>query len=93
MTRYITLIRFTEQGVRSIKKSSARALAFRKMARQAGVVVETQLWTAGACDGVLVLGGDEKDILHCLAQLAALGNVRTETMRAFDAKEFEGLVR
>jgi uncharacterized protein with GYD domain len=93
MTRYITLIRYTEQGVRHIKKSPARALAFRKMARQAGVGVETQLWTAGAWDGVLVLSGDEKDVLRCLAQLAAAGHVRTETMRAFDAKEFEELVR
>ena len=91
MARYMTLIRFTEQGVRTIKKSPDRALAIKKIAAKAGVTVETQLWTAGAYDGVLILSGDEKKVLHCLAQLAALGNVRTETLQAFDAQEFKAI--
>jgi uncharacterized protein with GYD domain len=91
MARYVTLIRFTEQGARNIKKSLGRGLAFRKTAEKAGVTVESQLWTAGSCDGVLVLNGDEKKVLRCLAQLAALGNVRTETLQAFDAREFNAI--
>jgi uncharacterized protein with GYD domain len=92
MARYVSLIRFTDQGARALKKSAARALGFRKAAERAGVAVEAQLWTAGSCDGVLILSGDEKKILRCLAQLVALGNVRTETLRAFDAKKFKGIV-
>ena len=92
MARYVSLIRFTDQGARAQKKSAARALGFRKAAEKAGITVEAQLWTAGSCDGVLILSGDEKMILRCLAQLAALGNVRTEILRAFDAKEFNGIV-
>lgn len=88
MARYVTLIRFTDQGARAIKKSAARAHLFRKVADKAGVKVETQLWTVGSCDGVLILSGDEKKILRGLAQLVARGNVRTETLRAFDAEEF-----
>lgn len=89
MARYLSLIRFTDQGARALKQSARRAAGFRKAAARAGVAVETQLWTAGACDGVLVLSGDEKKVLRCLAQLVALGNVRTETMRAFDAAELK----
>jgi uncharacterized protein with GYD domain len=89
MSRYISLLRFTEQGAKNIKKSAARALTFRKSAEKLGVTVESQLWTAGRCDGVLILSGDEKVILRCLTQLTALGNVRTETMRALDAKELK----
>jgi len=92
MACYVSLIRFTDQGVRALKKSAARALAFRKSAERAGIAVEAQLWTAGSCDGVLILSGDERKILRCLSQLAALGNVRTETLRAFDAKEFKAVV-
>jgi len=92
MGRYVTLIRFTEQGARNMKKSPTRALGFQKAAQKAGVTVESQLWTIGACDGVLVLNGDEKSILRCVAQLAASGNVRTETLQAFDAKEFGAIV-
>ena len=88
MARYITLIRFTDQGARAMNKSAARASGFHKAAEKVGITVEAQLWTAGSCDGVLILSGEEKKILRCLAQLVALGNVRTETMQAFDAKEF-----
>jgi uncharacterized protein with GYD domain len=91
MARYVSLLRFTDQGARAVKKSAARALGFRQMAQRAGVAVEAQLWTAGSCDGVLILSGDEKKILRCLAQLVASGNVRTETLQAFDAKEFKNI--
>ena len=92
MARYVSLIRFTDQGARALKKSANRALVFRKAAEKAGLTVESQLWTAGSCDGVLILSGEERKILHCLTQLAALGNVRTETLRAFDAEEFKAIV-
>jgi uncharacterized protein with GYD domain len=92
MARYVTLIRFTDQGARALKNSPARALDFRKAAEKAGITVEAQLWTAGSCDGVLILSGDEQNLLRCLAQLVALGNVRTETLRAFDAREFKDVV-
>ena len=88
MARYITLIRFTDQGARAIQKSAARAAGFRTTAEKAGVTVEAQYWTTGAHDGVLVLNGDETKVLHCLTELAAAGNIRPETMQAFDAKEF-----
>jgi uncharacterized protein with GYD domain len=91
MARYVTLLRFTDQGARHLKKSPTRAQAFAKAAAQAGVTVETQLWTAGSCDGVLILSGDERKILRSLTQLAASGNVRTETLRAFDAQEFKAV--
>ena len=92
MARYVTLIRFTDQGARAIRNSPARAVAFKKAAEKTGISVEVQLWTVGACDGVLILSGDEKKDLRCLTRLAALGNVRTETMQAFDAKELQALV-
>jgi uncharacterized protein with GYD domain len=92
MARYVSLIRFTDQGARALPKSAGRALSFRKAAEKSGLNVEAQLWTAGSCDGVLVLSGEEEKILRCLAGLAAEGNVRTETMRAFDAAEFKSVV-
>jgi uncharacterized protein with GYD domain len=92
MARYITLIRFTDQGARNIKKSPSRALAFRKAAEKAGVKVESQLWTVGKEDGVLILSGDDRKVLRALTQLSALGNVRTRTLEAFDAREFKSIV-
>jgi uncharacterized protein with GYD domain len=92
MARYISLLRFTEQGARNIKDSLGRALAFKQSAEKLGVTVEAQRWTFGSYDGVVVLSGDEKAILRCLTQLAALGNVRTETMRALGDDDLKAIV-
>lgn len=92
MTRYISLIRFTDKGAAALQKTTARAAEFRKVVEKAGITVESQLWTTGSYDGVLVLSGDEKKILRCLAQLVTQGNVRTETLRAFDAGEIKEIL-
>jgi len=92
MIRYVTLLSFTEQGVKDLKNSTNRAVAFREAGTKAGVNVETQYWTTGRYDGVLIFNAkDETSALRCLAALAAAGNVTTETLRAFDAKEFEAI--
>ena len=51
MVRYLTLLRFTEQGMKTVKKSTSRAASFRETAEKAGVLVEVQYWTAGSHDG------------------------------------------
>ncbi len=92
-TTYVILITQTDQGVRNLKKSPERALAFRKSAEAAGIKVLAQLWTTGAYDGLLVLEGDsEEKILGAISSLSALGNVRTQSLRAFDAAEFAAIV-
>ena len=84
MPKYISLIRFTEQGIKAIKKSTARAHAFDEAAAKAGVRIVGQYWTLGQVDGVLIIDAEsERAALHLLAELAAEGNVRTETMPAF----------
>lgn len=89
MFHYIALIRFTEQGAKNIKESASRAHAFDAAAEKAGVKIESQYWTVGNYDGVLVLSADDENkLLHCLTELARGGNVRTETMRAFTDREF-----
>lgn len=90
MARYLTLLKFTDQGIKNLNKSTARAAAFRDAAAKAGATVEAQYWTTGTYDGVLILSAeDETKALRCLAALAAAGNVRTETLTAFDASEFK----
>ena len=88
MARYVSLLKFTEQGARNIKDSPGRAAAFKQNAEKLGVKVEAQRWTVGRYDGILVLSGEEKSILRVLADLTALGNVSTETLQAFDADVF-----
>jgi uncharacterized protein with GYD domain len=94
MPRYIALLKLTDQGRKNIKKSIARARNFDKLAAKSGVQVEGQYWTTGRFDGVLILKAEkEQQILSVLGELAALGNVRTETMQAFVDTDFEALVK
>ena len=93
MARYIALLKFTEQGAKDLKKSTTRAHNFDKLAAKAGVKVEGQYWTLGRYDGVLILSADsESKVLRVLTELAALGNVRTQTMQAFIDTEFDAIV-
>lgn len=93
VARYIALLKFTSQGARNIKKSTSRAHQFEKLAAKSGVKVEGQFWTIGRYDGALILSAPgEAQILHLLASLSALGNVRTETLQAFSHKEFDSIL-
>ena len=93
MARYIALLKFTEQGAKDLKKSTTRAHNFDKLAAKAGVKVEGQYWTLGRYDGVLILSADsESKVLRVLTELAALGNVRTQTMPTFIDTEFDAIV-
>jgi len=93
MARYVSLLKFTHQGVRSLKQSSARAAAFCKAAEKAGVKVEAQLWTVGQYDGILILSAeDETKVLATIAKLGALGNIHTHTMPAYDSAQFATIV-
>lgn len=47
MARYLSLLRFTEQGAKNIKKSTSRAHEFDGVAAKAGVKIEGQYWTWG----------------------------------------------
>ncbi|MCB1127421.1 MAG: GYD domain-containing protein [Verrucomicrobiae bacterium] len=84
----MSLLQFTEAGAREIDKSPRRAAGFVELAAAMGVMVESQLWTTGAYDGVLIVTGrSEEAVLGALSKLAAHGYVRTENMRAFTAHE------
>ena len=88
MPTYVALIRFTEQGASNFKDTQKRATAFKDAAARAGVTVREQFWTLGAYDGVLVVDApDDEAVTGVMVGLSALGNVRTQTMRAFDQDE------
>lgn len=93
MATYVTLIHFTEPGGKHIKDSPKRAAAFRSRAKALGLKVKEMLWTLGAYDGLLVFDApDDETAAAGLLTLDALGNVRTQTLRAFTAEEMASIV-
>ncbi|MCK1339692.1 uncharacterized protein with GYD domain [Bradyrhizobium sp. LM6.10] len=93
MVTYVVLGNFTDQGVRNVKDSPKRVDAFKEMAKTFGVTVKEIVWTQGRYDVVTVLEApDEAAAMSLSLSLSALGNVRTETLRAFSAADMTKIV-
>lgn len=91
--RFATLINFTEQGFQNIEQSPDRAVAFSKQAKKAGVKISQLLWLAGRFDGLIVFEApDVESASAAMLQLSKAGNVKTETLQAFDAQEMKKVV-
>jgi uncharacterized protein with GYD domain len=88
MVTYVVLTKFTDQGIRNAKESPKRADAFKKMAETFGATVKELFWTQGQYDIVTVVEApDEISAAALNLSISALGNVRTESLRAFSAAE------
>ena len=93
MAAYITLINFSEQGIKTIKQTQQRAQDFKTSAQKVGVTVKQVYWTLGGFDGVLVFDApDDESATAALLGLGARGNVRTQTLRAFEESEIESIL-
>jgi uncharacterized protein with GYD domain len=93
MAHYVLLTDFTDQGAKTVKDTVKRADAFRQMAEKSGVKVHALFWTLGQHDVVAIAEAPDDIAATALSlSVAALGNVRTQTMRAFNADEMKTIV-
>jgi uncharacterized protein with GYD domain len=88
MATFILLANFTDQGIRNVKDSPKRVDAFKEMAQKAGVTIKDFYWTLGSHDMVVIAEAlDELAVTALGLSVGAQGNVRTETLRAFNRAE------
>jgi uncharacterized protein with GYD domain len=93
MATYVSLLTWTEQGGKNVKDTRKREATFAKAAQKLGIKVLQAYWTLGSYDGVLVFEApDDETATAAALSLGALGNVRTQTMRAFNAEEMDKIV-
>jgi uncharacterized protein with GYD domain len=93
MATYIVLTNFTEQGIRNVKDTVKRAEAFKESAGKFGVTVKDIYWTLGRYDLVVTVEGpDDPSVTALGLALGALGNVRTQTLRAFGSGEMKQII-
>ena len=94
MPTYISLANFTDQGIRTFKDSPKRAKAFNDLVEEMGGQVKALYWTLGSYDVVVITEGlDDMSVTAAALKTAALGNVRTTTLRAFDAGEIAEILK
>ena len=93
MPMYVSLVRYTDQGIRTIKDSPARLENVKKMLKSAGGELKQFFLAMGRYDIVLVTEAPNDETVATISLgLASLGNVRTETMRVFTEDEFRKIV-
>ena len=93
MARFVALIDWTDQGVRTAKDSVARVGQAREAFQKQGVTLEAVYWTLGGHDLVAILTApDAESFAAATLQLAGGGNVRTTALRAFDEAEFGAIL-
>jgi len=92
MATYISLLNFTDQGIKNIKDSPDRYGAFRSMAEKLGVTVKSFHYTVGRHDMVVIVEGSDEAVTTALLKAGSLGNVRSETLRAFSPDEAKKMI-
>jgi uncharacterized protein with GYD domain len=93
MATFICLVQFTEKGMQAIKGTTQRGAAWTEQVKKMGVTVKQLFWTLGSYDSVCIFEApDDETATSALLSAAVLGNIRTQTLRAFSAAEMEKIL-
>jgi len=93
MPTYVVLINWTQQGVQNFKDTVDRYESAKGAFEATGVSFKEIDWTLGDHDIVSVLEApDDESVAAASLALAAQGNLRSTTMRAFSAEEMRSVI-
>jgi uncharacterized protein with GYD domain len=93
MATFIALGNFTDQGIRNVKDTVKRADAVREAAQKAGIKMKDIMWTLGSVDMVVIFEApDDASMTAFALAVGAAGNVRTQTLRAFNRSEMSAIL-
>lgn len=93
MATYVMLFRFTEKGVQNIKDSPTRVEQAKELFRSLGAQVKEFYALMGQYDTIFIVEApDDETIVKAALAVGSMGNVRTETLRAFTEDEFREMV-
>jgi uncharacterized protein with GYD domain len=94
MPTYVSLVNWTEQGIRNFRDTVRRAEDARGLIETHGGQQRQMLWTLGEYDLVAVVDfPNDETATAVLRQIGAGGNVRTKTMKAFDAEQMSAIIQ
>jgi len=94
MATYVSLINWTEQGIKNFRDTTHRAEDFARLVEGSGGKVRELLWTVGEYDIVAVADfPDEETAVAAMLQVSSRGSIRTTTLRAFGSGEMTGIIQ
>ena len=93
MPTYISLLKFTQKGVETIKDGPKRLDSAKQSFKDAGAEIRAYYLLMGEYDAVTIFEAPNDDVVAKLALTTGMmGNVRTHTMRAFGEAEYRKIV-
>ncbi len=93
MPTYISLINWTDQGIRNIKDSPKRLDTVKKVLKDIGGELKSFYMTQGAFDAMLILDlPNDGALAKFLLKTGSAGNVRTTTVRAYPEGEYRTIM-
>ena len=88
MPTYIALINYTDQGTKTMKGAQERVLAARQLLESKGGRLHGYRLTLGEYDAVVTVEApDDETYATLMLDIAAQGNIRTTTLKAFSEEE------
>ncbi|CAN5617811.1 GYD domain-containing protein [soil metagenome] len=93
MANYVVLMNWTDQGVKNAKDTVNRFHDASKMVESLGAKIQSIYWTSGGYDLVTIVEApDDETLAAVLLTIGAGGNLRTQTLRAFDEKAMAAII-
>ena len=93
MPTYISLVNWTDQGVKNVRETVERLDRGAEVAEKYGVRLRQTYWTVGPYDMVSIAEApDEEAVTGHLLEVCSEGNIRTTTLRAYDREEMGGII-
>ena len=93
MATYISLVQFTDKGIHAAKETTQRVAQWAAKVQSKGVTLKHMYWTLGQYDQVCVFEApDDETAASVLLSADMLGNIRTQTLRAFTSDEMEKIL-
>ena len=93
MPSYLSLISWTDQGVRNVKDSPARLDAVKKVFEAGGGRLIFFYMLMGEYDlATLIEMPNDEAATKALLSIGAAGNIRTTTMKAFTEAEYRAII-
>jgi uncharacterized protein with GYD domain len=94
MPTYISLVQFTDKGIQAAKQTTQRLADWSAKVESMGVSVKQMYWTLGQYDQICVFEApNDETAASVLLAADILGNIRTQTLRAFSTAEMEKILR
>ena len=93
MPTYITLMNWTDQGIRTARETVQRRDQSDALAQKHGARIEQVYWTVGPYDIVAIVEApDDESATAMLLELGSAGNLRTTTLRAYGREEMSNII-